>query len=70
MFINFFKNYRVKQEKYIRKNNLEEIDLEQYLNLFPEIKVKFNDFNKILFTALESNEENEETLKIDTSNEI
>lgn len=70
MFINFFKNIRKKEKKYIRNSNLEQIDLEKYLQLFPIIKNDFNNFNKILFTALESEEINEETQKIDNSSDV
>lgn len=67
MFINFFKKLRKKWIKHIRNDNLEKITLEEYLNIFPKIKQDFDNFNKILFIALQSDETNEETKSIDTS---
>lgn len=67
LFINFFKKF----QKWRGKTNLrkfwifEEIDLEEYFKLFPKIWKDFFEFNKILFTALNSEEENKETEKID-----
>ena len=71
LFVNFFKELKIKE---ILKTDLrkswffEEIGLEKYFELFPKIWEKFFDFNKILFTSLNSEEENSETEKIDLSN--
>lgn len=72
MFINFFKKLRKtkKLTKKLRFLSLEEIDLWKYFELFPSIQKDFLDFNKILFTALESNQENNETREIDNSSDV
>lgn len=67
MFINFFKKLRNKDKNYSRNNNFPEINLEEYFKIFPKINKDFNDFNKIIFTALESEEINNETFEIDNS---
>ncbi len=72
MFINFFKILRtsLSWKKIDRNmNDIQTISLEEYLNLYSDIKQNFNDFNKILYTALESDELNDETLNIDNSPE-
>lgn len=67
MFINFFKKLRVSTRltKKLRFWKYEEINLWKYFELFPLIYEKFYDFNKELFTALNSDEVNDETFKID-----
>ncbi|ATU05628.1 hypothetical protein BKN14_04245 [Candidatus Gracilibacteria bacterium HOT-871] len=71
LFINFFKKIQKGRGKTnLRKSGVfEEIDLEKYFELFPEIGNKFFEFNKILFTALNSEKENLETEKIDLGEE-
>lgn len=72
MFANFFKELRIVNSKKInlelRNNFFEEISLEKYLELFPDIKEIFLEKNKPLQLALNSYDENE-TLEIDTSND-
>lgn len=67
MFINFFKRLRISKRltKKLRFWKYEEISLWKYFELFPLIYEKFYDFNKELFTALNSDEINDETFKID-----
>lgn len=71
MFINFFKTHRKtwRLTKKFRFWTYETIYIEEYFKLFPEINNQFINFNKWLFTALESDEINEETYKIDNSSE-
>lgn len=70
LFINFFKTLRLKnKDKNIRNQVFENVNLDQYFELFPTIKQDFLDFNKILFTALESNDI-EQTKEIDTRDDI
>lgn len=72
LFINFFKTKKRLKTNLRKSWNFEEIDLEKYFEIFPEIYKNFMDFNKILFTSITSEEENSETQEIDNKykNEI
>ncbi|MGE4443948.1 MAG: MAG4270 family putative restriction endonuclease [Candidatus Altimarinota bacterium] len=67
LFLNFFKKFRKKEKNYTRRNDFETLSLEEYFKSFPQMHKNFLDFNKILFTALESEELNNETYSIDNS---
>jgi len=71
MFINFFKKLRKKWKikADLRYFTYEEIDLENYLETFKDIKNDFLDFNKVLLMALESTDINE-TKEIDNREDI
>lgn len=71
MFINFFKKLRIKWKikTDLRYFTYEEIDLENYLEIFKDIKNDFLDFNKVLLMALESTDINE-TKEIDNRDDI
>lgn len=68
LFVNFFNIFKISKnlKTNLRKSwNFEEIDLEKYFELFPEIYKDFMNSNKILFTSITSEEINSETQKID-----
>ncbi len=69
LFINFFKNLRIKNKENFRSKKLQNIELNKYLELFPKIKDDFIKFNEVLFKALNSDNETE-TEKIDNSEDI